>query len=142
MTFRATIDSMKLAARLYQDDPADATVARYIAWVPMSEHFMALLTLISGTGVAASGFAIYAATSAGGANPTLVREHLTPTDADAAGDQLYLETDSPEVQAALPLATHVSVHVINAAAGDVNAVCYLRTGFAFNNAGLTADVIG
>src|SRR3972149_635524 len=92
----------RLAARTYVHDPADATVATTIAWVPMSELFLALLTLVSGTGILT--FKVFAATDADGTDPTEVKAHATPTVADAAGDQLILEVSAEEVLAALPRA--------------------------------------
>lgn len=128
-----------LAARTYCDDPADATVARYIAWVPMTEQFMALAMLISGTGILT--FKIFAATDDSGSGETEVKAHATPTLADAAGDQLVLETSAEEVLAALAAATHVSVQMDNDSAGDINAVTYIAAGARFKYAAMTADVI-
>lgn len=133
-----------LAARTYIHDPADATVATKIAWVPMSRNFLALATLVSGTGILT--FKIFAALNSAGGTPTLVKSHAAPTDADAAGDQLILETSAEEVLAALAHATHVSVEMDCDAAGDIVAVTYIRDGEVagggrFKYAALTADVI-
>lgn len=135
--------SSTLVVRTYADDPADATVARKIAWVPMGKNFLALATLISGTGVLT--FKIFAATDSSGSNATSVKAHADPTVADAAGDQVVLEVSQEEVRAALAAATHVSVEMDNDANTDINAVTYVMEGalgggrFAYS--GLTADVI-
>lgn len=131
----------KLACSMYLDDPADATVARHIGWVPMGRSFLARCMLVSGTGVLT--FKIFAATDASGSGATVVKAHPAPTDADAAGDILVLETSAEEVKAALAGATHVSVEMDNGAAGDVNIVDYIveggLAGGRFNYADLTAD---
>jgi putative heme iron utilization protein len=130
----------RLAARTYAHDVADATVATQIAWVPMTfQHFMALLTFISGTGVLT--FKIFAATDESGTNPTEVKAHATPTVADAAGDQLVLEVSAEEVLNALPAASHVSVQVDCDHADDIAAVTYIRAGGRFSYDGQTADVV-
>src|SRR5687767_2661469 len=89
----------KLLSRTYIHDPADATVATKIAWVPMGLRALLKATLVSGTGVLT--FKVFAATDSSGTNPTEVVAHATPTVADAAGDQLVLEIDAPQVLAAL-----------------------------------------
>lgn len=130
----------RIAARTYIHDPADATVATKIAWVPMTfQWFMALLTLVSGTGVLT--FKIFAATDSSGSNATEVKAHANPTVADAQGDQLVLEVLAEEVLAALPGATHVSVEVDMDANSDVAAVTYIRGGGRYSYEGQTADVI-
>jgi len=128
-----------LAVRNYLDDPADATVARQIAWVPMSEHFLALCTFLAGTGVLT--FKIFAAEDGDGTNPTVVKAHAAPTDADAAGDLLILEVSAEEVHAALATATHVSVQMDNDTNTDTNLVTYVRCGFRFGGANQTVGVI-
>lgn len=135
--------SSSLSARTYVHDPADATVATKIAWVPISKAFLALATLVSGTGILT--FKIFAATSAAGAGATVVKAHSDPTDADAAGDQLVLEVDADQVKAALDGATHVAVEMDCDGANDIVAVTYIREGALaggrFKYAALTADVI-
>lgn len=130
-----------LAVRTYCDDPADATVARQVAWVPLANFdvFLAIATLISGTGILT--FKIFAATDAAGSNPTVVKAHADPTVADAAGDQVVLEVSAPEVKNALAGATHVSVQMDNDANTDINAVTYVRRASRHSYDGLTADVI-
>jgi hypothetical protein len=139
MTIATNKLQSRLAVRTYADDPADATVARKIAWVPIAELFMAIATFISGTGILT--FKIFAATDENGTNPTLVKAHPDPTVADAAGDQVVLEVSAEEILAALPGATHVSVEMDNDAVADINAITYVRSGQRFGGAGLTADVI-
>src|SRR6185295_17703971 len=90
-------------ARTYVHDPADATVATKIAWVPMTEAFMALLTVLAGAVVT---FKIFAAVDSSGTTPTEVRAHSTPTTADAVGDQLVLEVSAEDVLEKLAGATH------------------------------------
>jgi hypothetical protein len=141
----ATYNHLKsrMVVRTYADDPADATVARKIAWVPMGERFLALATLISGTGILT--FKIFAGTDSSGAGATVVKAHADPTVADAVGDQVTLEVSAEEVKAALAGATHVSVEMDNDVNSDINAVTYVMDGalaggrFQFD--GLTADVI-
>ncbi len=135
--------SSSLVVRNYADDPADATVARYIAWVPMGKNFLALATLISGTGILT--FKIFAATDSSGTGATVVKAHSDPTVADAANDQVMLEVSQEEVRAALAASTHVSVQMDNDTNTDINAVTYVMDGALaggrFKYAALTADVI-
>lgn len=141
----ASYDKLKssLFVRTYADDPADATVARQIAWVPMGRNFLALATLISGTGILT--FKIYAAEDSSGTNPTLVKAHADPTVADAASDQVHLEVSAEEVHAALATATHVSVQMDNDVNTDINAVTYVVEGAGnggrFSYKDITGDVI-
>lgn len=129
----------QLAARTYLHDPADATVATKIAWVPMTfQGFLALLTVIAGAVVT---FKIFAAVDSAGTTPTPVKAHATPTTADAAGDQLMLEVSAEEVLAALASASHVSVEVDMGTNTDTAAVTYIRGGGRFTYDGQTADVI-
>lgn len=129
----------ELLARTYAHDPADATVATKIAWVPMAQFFLALATLVSGTGILT--FKIFAALDSAGTTPTVVKAHAGPTVADAAGDQLILEVDAEEVLAVLPRASHVSVEMDCSGANDIVAVTYVLAGARFKYDGLTADVI-
>ncbi len=130
----------KLAARTYIHNPADATVATKLAWVPMTfQFFMALATFVSGTGVLT--FKVFAATDGDGSNPTEVKAHATPTVADAEGDQLVLEVSAEEVLNALPLASHVAVELDCDHADDIVAVTYIRAGGRFAYDSQTADVI-
>jgi hypothetical protein len=138
MAYTANKLKSNLAVRTYADDPADATVARQIAWVPMGQNFLALATLISGTGILT--FKIFAAVDSSGTTPTEVAAHADPTVADAAGDQVVLEVSAEQVHAALALATHVSVQMDNDATNDINAVTYVMDKRDKAN-GLTADVI-
>jgi hypothetical protein len=135
--------SSTLTVRTYADDPADATVVRQIAWVPMGQSFLALATLISGTGILT--FKIYAAVDSSGTTPTLVKAHADPTVADAANDQVFLEVSAEEVRQALSTAKYVSVQMDNDTNTDINAVTYVirgaLVGGRFAYAGMTADVI-
>lgn len=131
----------RLAVRTYVHNPADATVATKIAWVPMANFasFLALATLVSGTGILT--FKIFAATDGDGTGATEVKAHATPTVADAAGDQLVLELSSEEVLNALARASHVSVELDCDHADDIVAVTYLREASRFAHRDLTDDVI-
>lgn len=129
----------RMLARTYIHDPADATVATKIAWVAMQQWFMALATLVSGTGVLT--FKIFAATDSAGAGAVEVKAHATPTVADAPGDQLVLEVSAEEVLNALARASHVSVEMDCDAAGDIVAVTYLQQNGRFAFDAQTADVI-
>jgi hypothetical protein len=135
----ATKLTAQLAARTYIHNPTTATDAAKIAWVPMTEFFMALAVLVSGTGILT--FKIFAALDSSGTTPTAVKTHADPTVADAAGDQVVLECNAEEVLNALPGATHVSVEMDMDHADDIVAVTYIRDGHRFGGAGLTADVI-
>lgn len=135
----ASYNSLKarLACRTYDHNPADATVATKIAWVPMGRKFLALLTVVANAVVT---FKIFAATDSSGTGAVSVKAHATPTTADAAGDQLHLEVSDEEVLAALARATHVSVEVdMDNAAGQA-AVTYIRELHRAYD-GLTGDVI-
>lgn len=129
----------RLAVRNYIHDPADATVATKIAWVPMTELFMALATLVSGTGILT--FKIFAADDSSGTNATVVKSHADPTVADAAGDQVILEVSAEDVREKLATATHVSVEIDCDTNTDIVSVVYVRSGHRFGSDGLTADVI-
>ena len=138
MAYTANKLKARFLSRTYVDDPADATVVRYIAWVKMGQNFLAKATLVSGTGILT--FKVFAATDSAGTSPTVVVAHATPTTADAAGDQLVLECSAEQVLAALASASHVSVQLDCDTDTDICAVEYLMEP---HNAydGLTADVI-
>lgn len=131
----------RLAARTYVHDPADATVATKIAWVDMStfSHFLALLTLISGTGVLT--FKLFASAASDGSNPVEVKAHADPTVADAAGDQVVLELSAEELKGLGATLRYVSAEVDMDGATDAAAVTYIRSAGRFAYDGLTADVI-
>src|SRR5688572_12701700 len=99
----SAVDTNKLRARIaqrtYIHNPADATTAAKIAWVPLTayEHFLATAVLVSGTGILT--FKIFAAEDSSGTNAIEVKAHATPTVADAAGDQLVLECSAAELPA-------------------------------------------
>lgn len=112
--------------KTYLHNPADATTAAYIAWVPMQQAFLAQAMLVSGTGVLT--FKIFAATDSSGAGATVVKAHAAPTDADAAGDLLQLEVSAEEVLGALAHASHVAVEMDCDHADDIIAVTYVLTG--------------
>lgn len=139
MAYTANHLKSRLAARTYIHNPADATTAAKIAWVPMSKCFLALATLVSGTGILT--FKIFAATDSSGSNPTVVEAHADPTVADAAGDQVVLEVTAEQVRAALSGATHVSVEMDCDDADDIVAVTYIRAEDRHQYDGLTGDVI-
>jgi hypothetical protein len=130
----------RLAQRTYIHDPADATVATAIAWVPIStyERFLATVTVIAGSIVT---FRILAATDGSGSNPVEVKAHATPTSADAAGDTLVLECSAAELPALGDDLTHVSAEVDMGSAANTAAVTYTRGTPRFASSGLTADVI-
>lgn len=140
MAYTANKLKSELAARAYLHDPADATVATKIGYVPMGESFMAIVMLIAGTGVLT--VKVFAATDALGTGATEVAAgaHSDPTVADAAGDQVVVEVDQAQVQAALPGATHVTVEVDMDANTDTAAVFYVVKPKVAKNAN-TADII-
>jgi len=138
MAYTANHLKSRFVSRTYIHNPADATVATKVAWVPMGINFLAKATLVSGTGILT--FKIFAAVDGSGTTPTVVEAHADPTVADAAGDQVVLEVTSEQVKAALALATHVSVELDCDHADDIVAVDYLMEPKDRAN-GLTADVI-
>lgn len=125
MAYTANHLKSRLACRMFHHDPADATVATKIGWVPMGSHFMAIVQFASGTGLLT--VKVFAATDASGTGATEVAAgaHPDPTVADAAGDQVVVEVDQAQVQAALPGATHVSIEIDADAAGDIADVAYI-----------------
>lgn len=131
----------RLAQRTYIHDPADATVATKIAWVPLStyENFMATATLVSGTGILT--FKIFASEDDQGTNPVEVKVHAGPTAADAQGDQLVLECSAAELPPLGDNLTHVSAELDCDATNDIVAVTYTRANPRYASDGLTADVI-
>lgn len=141
----ASYDKLKstLYVRTFVDDPADATVARKLTYVPMGLNFLALATLVSGTGILT--FKIFAADDSSGTNATVVKAHADPTVADAAGDQVHLEVSAEEVRQALATAEYVAVEMDNDANTDINAVTYVVDGAGasgrFKYADMTGDVI-
>ena len=138
MVYTANHLKAQLAARMFHHDPADATVATKIGWVPMGINFLAIAQFASGTGLLT--FKIFAATDAVGTGATEVAAHADPTVADAAGDQVVLEVSDEQVKAALAGATHVSVEMDCDGANDIVAVDYLMEPRDARS-GLTADVI-
>lgn len=140
MAYAANKLKSNLACRLFHHDPADATVATKIGWVPMGINFMAIVQLASGTGLLT--VKVFAATDGSGTGATEVTAgaHADPTPADAAGDQVVVEVSAEQVKAALAGATHVSVEVDCDAAGDVVDVAYIMEPRDKRN-GLTADII-
>lgn len=138
MAYTANSLKARFLSRTYIHNPADATTAAKIAWVPMGRNFLAKATLVSGTGILT--FKIFAATDSSGSGAAVVATHADPTVADAAGDQVTLEVDSAQVLAALARATHVAVEMDCDHADDIVAVEYLIEPHRAYNA-LTADVI-
>lgn len=130
----------RIAQRTYLHDPADATVATSIGWVDLGtfENFMATVMVIAGAIVT---FKLYASAAADGSNPVLIREHATPTTADAAGDMLVLECSAEELPALGAGLRYVSAEVDMGSAAHTAAVTYLRANPRHASSGLTADVI-
>src|SRR5690348_14078113 len=89
----------RLAVRNFTHDPADATVATKIGWVPISELFMIVATVLSGAFVSVK---IFAALDGSGTTPTEVKAAASPTTADAKDDQRVVEVSAEDVLAALP----------------------------------------
>ena len=140
MVYTANHLKSRLAARMFHHDPADATVATKIGWVPMGLSFMAIVQFASGTGLLT--VKVFAATDASGSGATEVTAgaHADPTVADAAGDQVVIEVSDEQVKAALAGATHVSIEVDADAAGDIADIAYIVEPFVAKN-GNTADII-
>jgi hypothetical protein len=140
MTYVANKLKSSLKARMFHHDPADATVATKIGWVPMGINFMAIVQFASGTGLLT--VKVFAATDASGTGATEVAAgaHADPTVADAAGDQVVVEVSAEQVKAALAGATHVSIELDCDAAGDIADIAYIVEPRDKAN-GLTADII-
>lgn len=140
MAYTANKLKSQLACRMFHHDPADATVATKIGWVPMGLSFMAIVQLASGTGLLT--VKVFAATDSAGAGATEVTAgaHADPTVADAAGDQVVVEVSAEQVQKALSGATHVSLEVDADAAGDIADIAYIVEPFIKKD-GNTADII-
>jgi hypothetical protein len=131
----------RLAQYVFVHDPADATVATKIGWVDLGvfENFMALVTVLAGAVVT---FKIYASESSTGAgSPVVVKEHATPTTADAVGDTLVLECSAEELVALGTDLRYVSVELDMNGAADQAAVIYTRANPRHASGALTADVI-
>lgn len=133
------------AITAYVDDPADATVARYIGWVDMRDfaYFAATCVFYSGTGVLT--YKIFAAEDTSATNATEIKAHSTPTTADASGDLLVLEVSAEQIAAVGRAAgyalRYVSVQMDNDATNDINVIQYFRCASRHAYRGLTADVI-
>lgn len=132
----------EMAVRTYIHNPTTATDDQAVAWVDMREfaNFMALLTLVSGTGVLT--FRILASENADGSgSPIEVKAHAAPTAADAEDDQLCLECSANEL-AELGIATGVSLRYVAVYADmdhadDICAVTYIRANPGVATPGLT-----
>ena len=127
--------------KMYVHDPADATVATKIAWLPMKgyEWLLAAVALVSGTGLLT--VKLFAAEDSSGTNATEIKSHADPTVADAAGDVVYIECTAEQVKEAGANMTHVAVEVDCDASSDIAAVSYLFGGAHRKFAGQTADQI-
>jgi hypothetical protein len=131
--------------------PADAATAQLVdlgqpqgasaKMLPIAEYRRVLVQITSSllVGAGPTAFAIYAGTSAAGANPTSVVAHAVGTAPDAEGDTLYLECDVQQIQAALANATHVGVWLDCANNDDEVAVTVILADPMYPRAGLTAD---
>jgi hypothetical protein len=139
----STITTKKLrvnvALRIYIHDPADATVAVVPAWVDMRDfqHFLATLTLVSGTGVLT--FRLMASASADGSSPVEVKVHATPTVADAQGDQLVLECSADELNSLGTALRYVGAEVDMDVNSDIASLTYLRTEPRYASSTLLTD---
>lgn len=127
---------------MFLDDPADATVERYVSWQDMRDYGSLLIScmFVSGTGVLT--FKIFGdSDAAGGGTPTEIIAHATPTTADAAGDTLVLEITAEQLHALGAGYRYVSAKIDNDAAGDINVFTYTFCEPRFAHDALTADVI-
>ena len=131
----------ELKQKHYFHDPADATVATKIAWLPMKGFEWLMAAVMVASAHALVTVKIFAAVDASGTTPTLVVEHAAPTVADAAGDCVYLECTAEQVFEVLANATHVSVEVDMSSAAALAAVTYTFGGAHRKFAGLTTDQI-
>lgn len=144
----------KLATELFRSvihQPADAATAQLVdlgqpqgasaKMLAIAEYRRVLVQITSSllVGAGPTAFAIYAGTSAAGANPTSVVAHAVGTAPDAEGDTLYLECDVAQIQAALANATHVGVWLDCANNDDEVAVTVVLSGTQYPHEALTAD---
>lgn len=111
--------------KLYWHDPADATVATKIAWLPIKGMKSLMAAVLVASAHAVVTFKVFAATDSSGTGATEVVAHATPTVADAAGDALYLDCTVDQVKDVLPAATHVSVELDMSSAAALAAVSYV-----------------
>lgn len=133
--------------RLVIDDPADATVARYIgpggagvfADMGLYGKLLVAAMLHSGTGILT--FRIVGATSAAGAGATPIIAHADPTVADAAGDTVFLEITAEQLRALGPDFRYVAAEMDNDLNTDVNVLYFEFADPTFAHLDLTADVI-
>ncbi len=87
-------------------------------------------------------FQIIAATSALGAEATIVVEHALESAPDQVNDQVYLECTFEQARKVLPEATHIGVRVQLPIAGDECVVLFQARGFDYPSERPTADYIG
>lgn len=123
-----TANKMRCRAKRFMihDDPADATVARYISpsgagtFYDMRDYGSFLAMAMIGTlagGVLT--YKIFGAKSAAGDTPLEIVAHAAPTDCDAAGDFLVLECTAEQLHALGAGYRYIGVEIDNDAAGDV-----------------------
>lgn len=133
--------------RVFVDDPADATVARYVSpdgagtFADM-RNFQRLLVgcmLYTGTGVLT--FKIFGAKTAAGGDAAVIIAHADPTPADAQGDTVWLEITAEQLRALGADFRYVAVEIDNDAAGDVNVFAWEFADPRFPADELTDDYI-
>lgn len=129
------------------DNPADATVARYVGpggagvFADMRNYAALLVSCLfySGTGVLT--FKVFGATDAAGTGATVIAAHSDPTVADAAGDQVFLEISAEQLRALGASYRYVAVEIDNDHADDINILGFEFAAPRDAYDALTADVI-
>lgn len=144
-----TANKMRCQAfrKMVIDDPADATVARYISpdgagtFYDMRDYDSLLVQCLLYTGTGVLTFKIVGDTAATETAPRVIVEHATPTTADAAGDMLVLEITAEQLRALGADYRYVAVQIDNDASDDVNVFNFEFGQPRFPRDGLTADYI-
>ena len=147
MAYTANRLRTKAKRQMFVDDPADATVARYISpagaatFADMRGYASLLVGLLFYTGTGVLTFKIFGATSAAGAGATEIVAHAAPTGPDAQGDVIWLEILAEQLRALGEGYRYVAVEIDNDAAGDVNVFYFEFGDPTFAGDGLTADAV-
>lgn len=131
----------QLKQKMYFHDPADATVATKIAWLPFKGYEWLMAAVMVASAHALVTVKLFAAEDSSGTNATEINAHAAPTVADAAGDVVYIECTVEQLKEAGQNMTHVSVEVDMNSAAALAAVSYLFGGSHRQFAGQTSDQI-
>lgn len=134
--------SANVRQRMYVHDPADATVATKApaTWLSLAGIKAVLAAVMVTSAHAMVTFKLFVGTDSSGTGATEVVAHAAPTDADAAGDVLYLDASIEQIKDVLPGATHYAVEIdMNNAAAT--AALAITEDLDRHYSGLTSDQI-